>query len=106
MLKMVFLINRRPDMEAEDFRRYWKETHAPIAAKLPGLRKYVQNYFAAAPDGPPPMYDGFAELWWDDAEAMEQSLASAEGQATLADVDNFLDAERLQTFIAEEVKIV
>ncbi len=106
MLKMVFLINRRPDMEAEDFRRYWKETHAPIAAKLPGLRKYVQNYFAAAPDGPPPMYDGFAELWWDDAEAMEQSLASAEGQAAVADGDNFLDTERMQTFSVDEVKIV
>ncbi len=106
MLKMVFLVKRRPDMEAEDFRRYWKETHAPIAAKLPGLRKYVQNYFTAAPDGTPPMYDGFAELWWDDAEAMEQSMASAEGQAAVADGDNFLDAERMQTFIAEEVKIV
>ncbi len=106
MLKMVFLINRRPDMEAEDFRRYWKETHAPIAAKLPGLRKYVQNHFAAAPDGTPPVYDGFAELWWDDAEAMEQSMASAEGQAAVADGDNFLDVERIQKFTVDEVKIV
>ena len=106
MHKIVFLVNRRPDMEAEDFRRYWRETHGPIAAKLPGLRKYVQNHFAAAPDGTPPMYDGFAELWWDDAEAMEQSLASAEGQAAVADADNFLDPERIQTFSVDEVKIV
>ncbi len=106
MLKIVFLISRRPGMDGEEFHRYWRETHAPIAAKLPLLRKYVLNHFAAAPDGTPPVYDGFAELWWDDAEAMEQSMASAEGQAAVADGDNFLDTERIQTFTVDEVKIV
>ena len=103
---MVFLVHRKPGMEAEEFRQYWGETHAPIAAQLPGLRKYVQNHSAVITNGPPPMYDGFAEMWWDDVEAMEQSLASPEGQAALADVDNFIDLERMQTFSVDEVTIV
>ncbi len=106
MLKMVFLVHRSPRMEVEEFRQYWKETHAPIAARLPGLRKYVQNHSAASTNETSSMYDGFAELWWDDLEAMEQSLASPEGQAALADAENFIDVERMQSFTVDEVTIV
>ena len=106
MLKMVFLVHRRPGMAAEDFRTYWTQTHAPIAARLPGLRRYVQNH-ALTPEGEdPPAFDGFAEMWWDDADAMQQSMASPEGQAALADVENFLDVGRMQTLIVEQAEIV
>lgn len=93
-------------MEAEDFRRYWREIHAPIAARLPGLRKYIQNHSVANANGNPPAYDGFAEMWWDNADAMEQSLASPEGKAALADVANFMDAERMQTLTVDERSVV
>ena len=106
MLKIVFLVHRRPEMEPQNFRRYWKDTHAPIAARLPGLRKYVQNHSAAAPDGTPPTYDGFAEMWRDDAQAMEQSLASPEGQAALADAGKFIDLERMETFSVNQETVV
>lgn len=106
MLKMVFLVHRRSGMEVDEFRRYWRERHASIAAGLPGLRKYIQNHSAASASGIPPVYDGFAEMWWDNADAMEQSLASPEGQAALADVHNFIDVERMQTFSVDEVTIV
>lgn len=106
MLKMVFLVHRRPGMDVESFRRYWTETHAPIAAQLPGLRRYVQNHAVAGDGEPAPAFDGFAEMWWDDAEAMQQSLASPEGEATLSDVENFLDVDRMQTFSVEQVEIV
>ncbi len=29
MIKMVFLVHKRPDMDSEEFSRYWRETHAP-----------------------------------------------------------------------------
>lgn len=103
---MVFLVHRRPDMDVDEFRRYWTETHAPIAARLPGLRKYVQHHAVAGPDGTEPTFDGFAEMWWDDAEAMGQSLASPQGEVALADVANFVDAERMHTFAVEQVTIV
>ena len=106
MIKMVFLVHKRQDMDAEAFRRYWRETHGPIAAKLPGLRKYVQNHSILDPDGTPPPYDGFAEMWFDNRESMEQALASPEGQATIGDTANFLDTLRMQSFIVDEVDIV
>ena len=106
MLKMVFLVHKRPDMDAEEFYRYWKETHAPIAASLPGLRKYVQNHASPEQNAAPSAYDGFAEMWWDNAEAFEQALASREGHAALDDLTNFIDLDRMQSFSVDEVMVV
>ncbi len=106
MIKMVFLVHKRSDMDTEEFSRYWRETHAPIGAKLPGLRKYVQNHSIAAPDGTPAPYDGFAELWFDDVASLEHAMESPEGQAAVADTKNFLDLDRMQTFSVDEVTVI
>lgn len=105
MFKMVFLVHRRPEMDSEDFHRYWSETHAPIAAKLPGLRKYVQNHASGKEDGGD-TYDGFAEMWWDSKEAFEQSLASPEGEKAIEDAAKFIDVDRMQSFSVDEVTVV
>ena len=44
MIQEIVLLRRRPGMGRDEFRRYWRETHGPLAAKLPGLRKYVQAH--------------------------------------------------------------
>jgi uncharacterized protein (TIGR02118 family) len=106
MVKMVFLLHRRPDMNFETFSQYWRDRHAPIGSALPGLRKYVQNHVGATLDGSPRPYDGFSELWFDDRAALERALASPEAQAAIADSANFLDVERIQTFIVDEVTVV
>ncbi len=106
MIKMVFLVHKRSDMDSDEFSRYWRETHAPIGAKLPGLRKYIQNHSIAASDGTPAPYDGFAELWFDDVASLEQAMASPEGQAVVADTENFLDVARMHAFGVDEVAII
>ena len=106
MIKMMFLVHRRPDLDSEAFRKYWRETHSQIANKIPGLRKYVQHHAAPGPDGSPPPYDGFAEMWYDDAEALEKAMATPEGQAAQADTEKFLDLERVLAFSVDQVTIV
>ncbi|HEX9698871.1 MAG TPA: EthD family reductase [Acidobacteriota bacterium] len=106
MLKMVFLVHRRHGMDIDSFREYWRETHAPIAANLPELRRYVQNHAVSGEGDGLPAFDGFAEMWWDDADAMQRSLASPEGQAALNDTANFLDPDRMVTFSVEQAEIV
>jgi uncharacterized protein (TIGR02118 family) len=103
MLKLVCVVHKRAGMSTDDFRQYWLETHGPIAAKIPGLRKYTQVYAHAGPDGSSPPFDGLAELWFDDESALEAAMASPEIGAASADNKNFLDEERLQIFVAEEV---
>ncbi len=106
MLKVVFFVHKRPDLDAEEFRRHWRETQGLLGAKIPGTRKYVQNHTIATPDGGTPAYDGFAEVWFDNQEVFEQGMATPEAQAAIADLPNFLDTERMQSLLVDEVDIV
>ena len=40
MLKVIFFVHKRPDLDAEEFRRHWRETQGLLGAKIPGTRKY------------------------------------------------------------------
>jgi uncharacterized protein (TIGR02118 family) len=106
MIKLVFVLHRRPGMGFDEFSRYWRETHAPIGASLPGLRKYVQNHSGQTLDGSPRPFDGFTEFWFDDKESLQLALASKEAQAAVADAVNFLDVARIATFIVNEQTVV
>ena len=106
MTKVIFVVHKRPDMDRDEFRRYWRDVHGPLAAKIPGLRKYVQNH--SLPDsasGALPC-DGIAELWFDSPEEMQAGLASPEGVATTADIPNFLDPDRVGEMVVDEVAVV
>ena len=108
MVKLIYGITRRAGMTVEEFQRYWRETHGPIAARIPGVRKYVQCHgLAALGDGPyPPTYDGVAELWFDDVETMRQALASPECDAAREDERNFIDHSRVFLIVAEEKPVI
>jgi uncharacterized protein (TIGR02118 family) len=105
MVKIVLLLNRRPDLSIDDFRRYWHETHRPLLERLPGLRRLVLNDVLPAPDGAPAACDGIAEDWFDSVEAMQAAFASPEAQAVAADVVNFLDLSRFQLLMVDEQEV-
>lgn len=90
----------------EEFRRYWRDAHGPIAAKLPGLRKYLQNHALPGPDGTDPPFDGLTEVWFDDTESFLQAVESPEGTAAFEDAANFQDMEGLPNFMVEEIVVV
>jgi uncharacterized protein (TIGR02118 family) len=46
MTKFIVVCYRRPDWSREQFRRYFQETHGPLAMAIPGVRRYVQNFVA------------------------------------------------------------
>jgi len=106
MIKVIAVIHKRPDMSREEFVRYWREVHAPLAEGMEGVRRYVINpTLEALALGSPP-FDGVAELWFDDAAAARTAFGSAAGRATTEDLVNFTQAERAQVVIAEEIPIV
>jgi uncharacterized protein (TIGR02118 family) len=74
MIKSITLAYKKPGMSNEEFNRYWKEQHGPLAAKMiPGMRKYVQNHFVQAP-GFKFEADGMVEMWYDDFDSFKKSL--------------------------------
>ena len=106
MTKVIYVLHRRPDMGRGEFRRYWRDVHGPIAAKLPGLRKYSQNHPLPDSSQADLPCDGIAELWFDSPEEMQAAFASPEGVATMADVPNFLDPDRIGEMVVDEVSVV
>jgi uncharacterized protein (TIGR02118 family) len=105
MLKVILLLRRREGMSVEDFRRHWREVHAPLLLQLPGLRRLVFNYGRSDEAGRPPAYDGISEDWFASAEAMELAFASPQGEAVAADAPNFVDVSRIQTLVVEEDEV-
>ena len=105
MTKAMFTLYRRTDMSGDQFRDYWQNTHALIVVKMPGLKKYVQNHALATEEGEPPIA-GIAEVYFDSVEAMQEALSSPEGEAAIADLQNFTDAEKTTTVVVDEVEVI
>ncbi len=102
MVKAIYLIRRKPGMSPADFHRYWREVHGAIAARIPGMRRYVQCHaFHDAAD-----YDGAAEAWFDDMDAVRAAVASAEYAAARADEARFIDLDRTTLIFTEEVPVI
>ena len=40
-LKGVEFFTKKADFSVEDFQRHWRDKHAALAAKVPGLQRYV-----------------------------------------------------------------
>ena len=108
MVKLIYCITRKPGLSVEEFQRYWRETHAPIAARIPGVRRYVQCHALPQLYGGPsaPAYDGAAEVWFDDYESFTKAVGSPEVKAAREDELHFIDHSRSALFFTEENVVV
>ena len=89
-------------MNDQEFAKYWLEKHAPLAKKMPGLRKYLVNVVRRPPNREPD-YNGVVELWFDDIDSMKKAFASAEGIATQKDTEAFTN--KLAALYVDELAI-
>jgi uncharacterized protein (TIGR02118 family) len=118
MIKLMSFIRRRSDLTQEEFFTHWRDVHRPLieqhAATL-GIKRYVQTHarhseVAAAmnarygADGQQP-YDGVAELWIDNINAISQEPTEAQLaaiEAIGADEPKFIDLANSYQFVGEE----
>ena len=109
MIKTVGLLTRKNGWTHAQFVKHWVETHAPLAHKVPGLRRYVQNHIRgertrADIEATVVEIDGIAELWFDDQAALETASRTPEMKALHADGALFIG--RIKSYIVEEKIIV
>lgn len=86
MVKLVALYRKPTDIQA--FEKHYNEIHAPLAKKMPGLRKLEVSHMTGSPGGEPKFYM-MAELYFDNKDAMMAALSSPEGKAAAKDVMSF-----------------
>ena len=91
MIKLIGFLTRKEGMTVADFQAYWRDVHAPMIARSPGLLRYIQSH--ACPevyDTYPPAFDGVAEAWFEDMDAFDAAVAAPGWQEAIADVGNFM----------------
>ncbi len=62
---------------------------SPLVHKIPNLRRFEASKVLGTPDGCEAPYYFMAELLFDDAETLQASMGSPEGEAAGADVGTF-----------------
>lgn len=121
MIKLVFCLRRRAGMSREEFQDFWLNRHGPFVcerAAAIGAVRYVQvhtnydplNEMLRASRGGPEPYDGVAELWFEDREALEAAFATdaarRAGAELLADERQFIDLASSPIWLADEHEIL
>lgn len=98
------LIRKKQDWSFDDFNNYWRDHHGALAARAPRLREYWQNpvtdrlqrgiEFARGPWD----FDGFSQLWFEDAKQADHAFGNGEIAAELiADEQHFLGGLHIVT---------
>jgi uncharacterized protein (TIGR02118 family) len=90
VFQLTALYNRPEDTAAFD--KHYREVHAGLAAKLPGLKKFTVSRPGPGPDGAQPSYHLIATLFWDSAKEFQDALGTPEGEAVTADLASFATA--------------
>jgi uncharacterized protein (TIGR02118 family) len=117
MVKLVYVVRARPDVDGEEFHRYWLEEHGAnvrsVAAQI-GAARYVQSHTLDTPlngalvesRGMAPFNEGITEVWWHSMEELEAAISTPEGKEAMEmlveDEATFIDLERSTIFITEE----
>jgi len=106
VIKAITYLKRRPGMAVDKFQTYWREQHPDVVKKLPGLRRYVQSHTRrGAYEKGEPVYDGIAEVWFDDMNALRAIQATPEMTAVQQDEVKFIDRATMGLIITDDYVI-
>jgi uncharacterized protein (TIGR02118 family) len=106
-VKTFSMLTRKPGTDVAAFQAYWRTHHGPLAAKIPQARRYIQCHVRppAYAAGASPRYDGVAEMWFDNFDAVRDSGNTDEYRAVRLDEPKFLSLP-FPFIIASEHQVV
>jgi uncharacterized protein (TIGR02118 family) len=103
MINAVTLLRRKHGLSVDEFQDYWRNNHAGVIARLPGVRRYVQSHpLREIYQRKEPVYDGVAELCANDSQAFRDIAASDAYVAVQADEEKFLDRAAISLVLTDE----
>lgn len=91
MFKLIaFWSHPRPE-DVDAFERHYKEIHAPLATRVPELRRIVLTRTATGLEGAAPAFHRVAEMYFDGPAALERSAHSPAWAAMRADAGAMIE---------------
>ncbi|WP_066288522.1 EthD family reductase [Bacillus sp. FJAT-29937] len=100
MAKLIALYKHPENKEAFD--KHYFETHAPLTAKIPGLRKMEVTRIVGSPMGGEGKYYLMCEMHYDSMEALQTAMRTDEGKASGKDAMKFA-GDLITLMIGEDV---
>ena len=93
-------------MSVDEFQSYWRNQHAEIVCRMPGIRRYVQSHtLISGYRNRTPACDGVAELTFDNSDALRALADSASLNDTRADHAKFMDLSSYKEIVTEDAVI-
>jgi uncharacterized protein (TIGR02118 family) len=86
MVKLIALF--KTPANTEDFDKHYFEIHIPLVEKMPGLLRAEVSKIAPMP-GAENKFHVMAEMYFEDMDKLNESMASAEGRAAGKDIMGF-----------------
>jgi len=119
MIRLTYLLRRKPGMTLAEFQTYWRKVHGPLVAGMGStlnLIRYVQvhtlveGYTEEQASGArgkmEEPYDGVAELWWNSRNdliaARESQIGKKMGEVLFEDEKKFIDFPNSPLWFAYE----
>jgi len=119
MVKISYLMRRLPHLSLEEFQSYWSEKHPQAAPEdafsTLGVKRYVQvlpmetdarKLVIGPRTGLVEPFDGVAELWVENIEAIERDWSTEKAKEYLGiffkDEQNFIDWTRSTILVSNE----
>ena len=107
MIKCIYFLKRKSGMTPEEFHKYWRDVHAPIAGDIPGVKKYILCYpLPSEFKDKEPAYDGIAEMWYDSEKSLAKAMASEAWKISGKDGEVFIDQASSKSMICGEDKVM
>ncbi|MGD6801135.1 EthD family reductase [Rossellomorea vietnamensis] len=100
MVKLIALY-KHPENK-EQFDEHYFNTHAPITAKIPGLKEMKVTKVVGSPMGGEGKYYLMCEMFYDSHESLKAAMKSDEGKASGKDLMSFA-GDLVTLMIGEEV---
>jgi hypothetical protein len=108
VIRLVYLLRRRRDLELHEFHEHWLEHHVVAYGEpIRAIRRYV--LYTAVPGQPvhgaEEPYDGMASVWLDDVQTLAAVMDGAMPEAG-RDEARFIDHGRSRAFLVDDTVVV
>lgn len=107
MIKVLIFAKRKAGLDHAAFRDHYETVHAPLSvSEMPFLRGYARNFPVPVPGKPEADFDVLTEMWFDDREGFQKTMAHLldpeTGRSLQEDGDKFMDRTSTRLIVVEE----
>ncbi len=111
MVRLTCLLRRKDGLTPAEFHTHWREVHGPlIAASRSGghVVRYEQHPRPLSDyrGDDDPGFDGVTVQWFESMEAYRAHMAAPDFPEIWADIERFLDTDRLHFVVTEHPRVV